>query len=465
MQITVPVNHNFHEESPIKESALTDAFHACTDQLKCLKEIFSSVNELNTGNPDLKKVKIVSLKQGRHFTADNNRLILKMYSKEKKSTKEYYIQTGLYAGVIFHKGCKINISSRYGDILLHRMLNFVLDIFIDCNPEKAQKQNIENPYLHIIKYLFVQSLEKAAILGIPQEYKRDIQRSSKLRGNINIAEYIKRDIPFQGKITSVFNERKYVQEIVDVLHVAIKKIENFMSSEDQKRLLGIIQLLQQEFSGYYPSHRIIEKAKNNPSFNNPMYAGFRNVLRYAEIILQNDGLTQNKQDNQLSTHGYLFDIAELFEIYLEKLLSRGLENWNVTGQENLALYHKQFYRRSMFPDIVLKHKVNNKIAVFDVKFKKMEMVNADVDRNDLHQIHSYAGFYNTNLVLAGLLYPFTKEVNTHISHSKHLYGNEELPPSFIIDGIHVNALQNFNSLKQAEISFIERIKSLLAIHC
>lgn len=462
MEITVPVNHNFYEKSPIAEPALSDAFHIGADQIERLKEIFSTVHEFNTRNPDLKKIKIISFRKDRHFAPDDERLILKMYSKEKDGEKEYYIQTGLYAGVLFHKGCKINISSRYGDVLLHRMLNFVLDIFIDNNPEKAERQNIENPYLHIIKYLFVQSLEKAAILGLPQQYKKQIQRSSKLRGNINIAQYIKLDIPFQGKVTSTFNERKYVQEVVDVLHVAIKKIENLMTSEDQKRLLGIIQLLQQEYSGYYPSHQTVEKAKINASLNNPMYSGFRNVLRYAEIILQDDALNQNKKADQLSTYGYLFDIAELFEIYLEKLLSRGLESWDVTGQEDLALYQKQFYRRSMFPDIVLKHKANNKVAVFDVKFKTMEMANADVDRNDLHQIHSYAGFYNSRLILAGLLYPFSKEINTKISYSKYLYGKEELNPSFIIDGIYVDELQNFNDLKQAEILFVERIRSLLA---
>ena len=43
--------------------------------------------------------------------------------------------------------------------------------------------------------------------------------------------------------------------------------------------------------------------------------------------------------------------------------------------------------RSMFPDIVMKNRGDNKIAVFDAKFKKREMINKDVDRNDLHQIH------------------------------------------------------------------------------
>jgi 5-methylcytosine-specific restriction enzyme subunit McrC len=92
---------------------------------------------------------------------DEERLILKLYSKEKlEQEKEYIVQTGLYAGVLFYKGCKINITTKYGDAFLKRMLNFVNDIYVDNEQVKAKKDETENQFLFIIAYLFIQSLKR-----------------------------------------------------------------------------------------------------------------------------------------------------------------------------------------------------------------------------------------------------------------------------------------------------------------
>ena len=138
MRISVPVNHNFYEEAPILESALTKSFDVKKSGVKHLQKLFSSVYELKLGAEQLKQVKILKFKSKRIFEQDEERLILKLYSEEK-TEKEYYMQTGLYAGVLFHKGCRINITTRYGDTFLKRMLNFVNDIYVDNEQIQAKK--------------------------------------------------------------------------------------------------------------------------------------------------------------------------------------------------------------------------------------------------------------------------------------------------------------------------------------
>lgn len=236
MRISVPVNHNFYEEAPILESALSKSFDVKKSGVKHLQKLFSSVYELKLGAEQLKQVKVLKFKSKRIFEQDEERLILKLYSKEK-TEKEYYIQTGLYAGVLFHKGCKINITTRYGDTFLKRMLNFVNDIYVDNEEIQAKKDETENQFLFIIAHLFIQSLEKAVVLGLPQQYQKQQERSQKVRGSINFNDYLKRDIPFQGKLTTTFRERIYVQEIVDVLYLALKKLESVFGKEIHSRLL------------------------------------------------------------------------------------------------------------------------------------------------------------------------------------------------------------------------------------
>lgn len=456
MKISIPVNHNFYEEAPILESALGKSFDVKKSGVKALQNIFSSVYELKLGAEQLKQVKIFNFKSKRIFEQDEERLILKLYSKEK-AEKEYFIQTGLYAGVLFHKGCKINITTKYGDTFLKRMLNFVNDIYVDNEQIKAKKDETENQFLFIIAHLFIQSLEKAVVLGLPQQYQKQQERSQKVRGNIDFNDYLKRDIPFQGKLTSTFRERMYVQEIVDVLYLALRKLESVFGKEIHSRLLGLNQFLKQQYSGRFASYETIQKAKTHQTINNPMYRSFKKVLEYAEIILLNKDLIPDNEKQNLAITGYLFDIAELYEIYLEKLLSRNFPEWFVSGQVEIPIYQKQFYRRSIFPDLIMKHKTSGKIIALDAKFKKMETQNKDIDRADLHQIHSYSGYYQKDLIASGLIYPLSKQLNIDKSHSDTLYGNDNNDVRFIVDGVFVYDIQTMEELIENENIFVNRM--------
>ena len=460
MRISVPVNHNFYEEAPILESALTKSFDVKKSGVKHLQKLFSSVYELKLGAEQLKQVKVFNFwRKPFHFDQDEERLILKLYSKEK-TEKEYYIQTGLYAGVLFHKGCKINITTRYGDTFLKRMLNFVNDIYVDNEEIQAKKDETENQFLFIIAHLFIQSLEKAVVLGLPQQYQKQQERSQKVRGSINFNNYLQRDIPFQGKLTTNFRERIYVQEIVDVLYLALRKLENVFGKEIHSRLLGLSQLLKQQYSGCFVNYETIQKAKRHQSINNPMYRGFKKVLEYAEIILLNKNLIPDYEKQNLTTSGYLFDIAELYEIYLEKLLSRNFPEWFVSGQVELPIYQKQFYRRSIFPDLIMKHKKSGKIIALDAKFKRIEMQKRDVDRADLHQKHSYSGYYKNELIASGLIYPLSKKINLDKSYSDSLYGNDNNNVRFIVDGVYVDENQTMDDLIESENRFVKRMTQL-----
>ncbi|AXP82134.1 5-methylcytosine-specific restriction enzyme subunit McrC [Mariniflexile rhizosphaerae] len=465
MRISVPVNHNFYEEAPIPEADLGNIFNVKRSGVKYLQQIFSSVYELKLGAEQLKQVKVFNFKRNRFFEQDEERLILKLYSKEKEGKeKEYFIQTGLYAGVLFHKGCKINITTKYGDTFLKRMLNLVNDIYVDNEQINAKKDETENQFLFIIAHLFIQSLEKAVVLGLPQQYQKHQERSHKVRGSIDFNDYLKRDIPFQGKLTTTFRERMYVQEIVDVLYLALRKLENVFGKEIHSRLLGLNQQLKQQYSGRFVSYETIRKAKTHQTIYNPMYRGFKKVLEYAEIILLNKDLMLNNERQDIATTGYLFDIAELYELYLEKLLNRNFPEWFVSGQVEIPIYQKQFYRRSMFPDLIMTHKTSGKIIALDAKFKKMEMQSKDIDRADLHQIHSYSGYYQDDLIASGLIYPLSKKIDFEYSHTETLYGDNNNEVHFVVDGVFVFENQTMGELIENENEFIKRISHLTNRH-
>lgn len=471
MKIQVSTNHNFYEEAPLIKSELCGEFGVGKGKLKrIIQDLFVSTFEITNKSTFLEQIQIFGFKNSRNRLDDEEQTILKLYSKSGVNTEDQYIiQTGLFAGVLYHNECQFNITTPYGDSFLKRMLNFVNDIYVDNQDTKVSKSNDVNQFQDIIAYLFIQSLEKASVLGLPKTYQEQVQRSHKVRGKINLKEYLKKDIPFQGKLTTSYREQVFIQEIVDVLYLACRKIEKNFGSQLHHKIHGVYQLLKQNYSGIYPQEDCILKAKKHSVLNNPMFASFKNVLTYAEIIIKEQDLTVDSKMNSLSTHGYLFDISQLFEVYLEKLISRNFTEWYVTSQENLSVYESKFYSRSMLPDIVMKHKESDEIIVLDAKFKKMRMGNgkgkySDLDRSDFYQIHSYIQYYQPNIIAGGLIYPLSKEPNIEHSHSTKLFGNNDISTSFIVDGVYVSESMSMAEIIENEIKFLSRINNLITNH-
>lgn len=460
MKFSAPNNHNFYEESPLLEADLKGAFGARKTLVQ--KELFSSVFELTTKSGTLEQLELFKFKPERNRLDDEEQLILKLYAKENRdSSKKYIVQTGLFAGVVYHNNCQFNITTRYGKHFLNRMLNYVNDIYVDNQDALAEQSVGTNEFQNIIAYLFIQSLERAAVLGLPKTYQTLLQHGHKVRGKIDINAYLKNNIPFTGKITTSYREQLYVQEIIDVLYACCLQLESNYGNAIKRKLLGVHQILKQHYSGSYPQNLTIQRAKNHSVLSNPMFEGYKKVLSYAEIILRENSL-QLDSDSNLSTKGYLFDIAQLFEVYLEKLLDRHFEDWYITGQEELYAYDPMFYGRRMFPDIVMRHKYSNDVIVLDAKFKTMELRKQDVDRSDFYQIHSYIQYYQPNVLFGGLIYPLGKNIKIAKSHSNNLFGQRQLTNGFLVDGVFVDKRMSMQQIIESENAFLNRLETLIA---
>ena len=393
----------------------------------------------------------------------------------KKDGENYLAQTGNYVGKFKWEGLEIDIKSRFSNTFLERMLNFANDIFLDdvsITGNKIDKDFDISKY--IIYYMFVQNLEKAFLLGLPKAYKSIEHHEMKLKGKIDINKFIKYDIPFQGKISSVSREQKEIQEIIDVLYKAVKIIDK-NNKAFLKNIAHIKTHLKQYKSNNYVSNETINKALKSKALQNPIFAPYKKVLEYARFIINGNNI-EEKNDGKQETFGFIINVAELFEIYITKLLQKEFSDWYVESPK-IELYStpQMFYQRKIIPDIVMKKASD--VLVFDTKYKKMTMQGknkngaGDVDRNDFFQINTYMSYYQNhpdkyNVKIGGLLYPIEKSFkeNKDICHSQTWFGN--LNSKFIVDGIDLSDLKEDKENKFAQISkreqkFIEGIKKLL----
>ena len=392
----------------------------------------------------------------------------------KKDGENYLAQTRNYIGKFVWQGLEIDIKSRFSNTFLERMLNFANDIFLDdvsITGNKVDKDFDISKY--IIYYMFIQNLEKAFLLGLPKAYKSIEHHEMKLKGKIDINKFIKYDIPFQGKISSVSREQKEIQEIIDVLYKAVKIIDK-NNKAFLKNISHIKTHLKQYKSNNYVSNETINRALKSKALQNPIFAPYKKVLEYARFIINGNNI-EEKNDGAQETFGFIINVAELFEIYITKLLQKEFSDWYVESP-HLRLDEKfgktYLYSRKIIPDIVMIKDKN--VIVFDTKYKKMYFNyikgnGVDVDRNDFFQINTYMSYYQNqdfNVKIGGLLYPIEKSFkeNKYICHSETWFGN--LNTKFIVDGIDLSDLKEdkenkFSQLAKREQKFIEGIKNLL----
>ena len=125
-----------------------------------------------------------------------------------------------------------------------------------------------------------------------------------------------------------------------------------------------------------------------------------------------------------------------------------------------------FYSRKMLPDLIMRHKDTGKLVVFDAKFKEMRLKKesvkkSDLDRADFFQIHTYIQHYQPDVVLGGLLYPLSEDLDAALAHSDYLFGNENIQTKFIVDGIYVNEGMRMDEIIEKEMEFLQRMENLL----
>ncbi|EPP1520558.1 5-methylcytosine restriction system specificity protein McrC [Campylobacter coli] len=399
--------------------------------------------------------------------AKNPIISVRTIDKDKKQ-----ITSGNYIGKIFYDDLEVEINSRFGKKFLERMLNFANDVFVDDVSIYQDVKNESNISEFILFYIFVQKLEKSFLIGLPKNYQSKKYNDLRFKGNIDMVEFIKHNIPLKAKVATKTREQIEDVHIINVLYKALQVIEK-KNSSFLKNVRHIKTYLVQNKSEYCFIKESLNKAFSSKALRNQNYQNYKELLKYAKMIIESENFTSKNKNDQKS-YSFIINIAELFEIYISKLLRNNFEEYMLDSPK-LEIYKNSFYKRYIIPDIVLYKIVlykDDNYIVFDTKYKKMTMEGksqngmGDLDRNDLFQIHTYMGYYQKigKVLLGGLLYPM-QNFNEEKCHSENSILSDEY--QFIVDGIFLEDSQNSDKeitleyIIQKEEQFIKRIKKLL----
>ncbi|MBT0950758.1 McrC family protein [Streptococcus infantis] len=310
------------------------------------------------------------------------------------------IKTGNVIGFL---GCgqeRLTISSRFSsksdDYFLHYLLQKVLNINLTSLDVGLSR---EERLYQLLIYLFPKYLEAAMRKGLYKEYQRFSHNDSHIKGVIDVRNHLKKNLPFTGNIAYTTREFTFDNPIMQLIRHTIEYIKN------QKSLgRGIIDSNREnitEIIRVTPSYKLADRAKiirrnQTKPLRHAYFREYRKLQELCLMILNREKHGLGYQEQKI--HGILFDVAWLWEEYVHTLLPKDfIHPRNKEKKGGISVFSGG--KRKVYPDFY-----NRELkTVLDAKYKKLELTEKGINRDDLFQLISYA--YILQAEKAGLIFP------------------------------------------------------------
>ena len=330
--------------------------------------------------------------------------------KEQKifETVNQKIKTGNVIGFL---GCgqeRLTISSRFSDESNDYFLYYLLQKVFHINLTSLDVAlSSEDKLYQLLMYLFPKYLQAAIRKGLYKEYHRFSYNDSHVKGVIDVRNHLKKNLPFTGNIAYTTREFTYDNPLMQLIRHTIEYIkkqkgigqgvfDNLLTSREN--VAEIVRVT--------PSYKLADRAKiirRNQSklLRHAYFHEYRKLQELCLMILNQEKHGLGYQDQKI--HGILFDVAWLWEEYVHTLLPKDfIHPRNKEKLGGISVF--SVGKRKVYPDF---YQEELKI-VLDAKYKKLELTEKGINREDLFQLISYS--YILKAEKAGLVFPSKHKV-------------------------------------------------------
>jgi len=293
---------------------------------------------------------------------------------------------GNYIGRFTFEGQEYVINSRFGKELEAELFKTIDSSFFSSGGSVAGASG-EIPMDYILYASFISRLKLAKLSGFPSVYKKIPFRDCALHGSLDVKNFIKKDQPFTGKISSRKSSRVPDEVVARVLlkayDILVRKNTKFALYDKE-----IKNFLLANANGKMKSIRDIDTALNSKSVMNELYKDYKIALQIARIIILQDSRYTNESAVKNLNFGYLLYAPNLFELYVERLIRSVLGEFG--GKFSLETQYK-IPGSNLRPDFAIKDEKGEILAVLDAKYRHFCNANlGETDCKNLLQIKRYA---------------------------------------------------------------------------
>ena len=314
------------------------------------------------------------------------------------------IKTGNVIGFL---GCGqeiLTISSRFSDKSNNHFLHYLLQKVLNINLTSLDiGLSPEDKLYQLLIYFFPKYLQAALRKGLYKEYQRFFHNDSHVKGAVDVGNHLKKNLPFTGNIAYTTREFTYDNPLMQLIRHTIEYIKTQKSfgallDSNRENMTEIIRVT--------PAYKLADRAKiiRINEIKPIRHAYFREYRKLQELCLmilsrEKHGLGYQEQ----KIHGILFDVAWLWEEYVHTLLPKDfIHPRNKDKTDGISVFSSQ--ERKVYPDF---YQEELKI-VLDAKYKKLELTEKGINREDLFQLISYS--YILKAEKAGLVFPSKDKV-------------------------------------------------------
>lgn len=366
------------------------------------------------------------------------------------------IMTGNIAGFIGLNDLQINISSRFAeneeDYFLHYMLSKVFNINLANLKHNQEKSSIFDFLILLFPYYLKQAFRK----GLFRKYNTFHYNDPNIKGAINVTKFIQRDIPFTGNVTYTTREYSTDNHLTELVRHTIEfiKVGRYKSILEETSSALFVKAIIESTPSYDKNDRQMIIGKNLTPIRHPYYSEWTDLQRLCLMILRHNKI-KYANESKKQIYGILFDVAWLWEAYLNILLAsyHFKHPNNKTGEGRIYLFNDNTGYR--YPDFY------NDEYVLDAKYKTMPASVEKIDREDLHQMITYLHILNPTPKTGVFLYPIKEKAVNSCLKSKTLNGKGGMiKAEGLIIPSNVTSFEDFSARIEANaIPFINNLLS------
>ena len=369
------------------------------------------------------------------------------------------IATGNIMGFIGLGDLQVKIKSRFDDgrddFLLHYMLQRVLSLNLFDLSHNNDKEDV----FDFIMLMFPFLLKNAMRQGIYREYQHFRHNDVNVKGPIDVARHIERNIPFVGNVAYSTREYSCDNSMTQLIRHTIefmrtKKYGQAVLDIDRETIENVSAILEHT-SSYNKNLRSSVISKNLRMKTHPYYTEYRPLQSLCLQILRMEEMKYGNSDEEIS--GILFDGSWLWEEYVNVLLQEhnmGFKHAkNRSGEGGFYLFES--HSRKLLPDFYKDD------FVIDAKYKRLgsyEKV-ADVSREDLYQVITY--MHRLQASKGGFVAPLEKRIETN--PTQKMIGRNEWMSIFGIEiSKSASSYSDFcEQMKHNEVAFAQSLHDFM----
>ena len=369
------------------------------------------------------------------------------------------IKTQNIIGFIGYQGEQLDIHSRFSDGNDHYFLHYMLQKVLNINIVNLDTQlSMKEQFYQLLMYLFPRYLNAAMRKGLFKQYQRFHHNDLHIKGSIDFPTHIKKNTPFTGKVA--YSTREFTQDN-DLMQLVRHTIEFIrLSAKNGRIILNSSEITKQNVAAVIlvtssynlgNKRKVIIANKNTP-VRHAYYTEYLALQKLCLMILTHRRHSLGGESKNI--HGILFDVAWLWEEYLNTMLKADfIHPKNKQSKDGISLFFDR--KRMVYPDFY-----NKDIdVVLDAKYKKLEYTAKGISREDLYQIITYS--YILKSRSAGVVFPSTSDSEHSKIGQLSGYGADIFKQSIHIPQ-QVNSYREFDTyIKKSEDNFKKEIEKLL----